>query len=280
MGRSSREIARKHHYVPEMYLSGFVDGRGRCFVVDAERRRPFKSKPKGIAAERDFNLIEAHGVPPDALEKELANFESVIEPSIKRVRETASFGENGKYREDIVNLITLLAVRNPRTRADMQKVYTEIFRAMLAQPFEDKTKWESIVDAMKAAGKWPEDEPSDFEGYKRFVEDNIDKVKAHQNFSLEMELEALERLYWHFDACKWRILKAKDGCGFVTTDHPVCIHRPGGPSMALNSRPAWISASVMFSFRFRPTLLLLVEWKAMKMWLRSMKRVSPTSTRQ
>jgi Protein of unknown function (DUF4238) len=147
--------------------------------VDAERRRSFRSKPKGIAAERDFNLIEADGVPPDALEKELAKFESVIAPGIKRVRETASFGENDKYREDIINLITLLAVRNPRTRADMQKVYTELLRAMLAQPFEDKAKWESIVEAMKATGKWPEDEPSDFEGYKKYVEDNIDKVKAH-----------------------------------------------------------------------------------------------------
>ncbi|MGQ0682530.1 DUF4238 domain-containing protein [Bradyrhizobium sp.] len=40
---------------------------------------------------------------------------------------------------------------------------------------------------------------------------------------------ALERLYWYFDARKWRIVKAKEGSGgFVTTNNPVCIHRPGG----------------------------------------------------
>jgi hypothetical protein len=228
MPKSSRETARKHHYVPEMYLSGFVDRRGRCFGVDAKERRPFKSRPKGIAAQRDFNLIEAPGVPPDALEKELSSLESVLAPGIKRVRETASFGPEGKDREDIINLVTLLAMRNPRTRDDMQRIYTEIFRAVLAAPFEDKAKWDTVVEAMKAAGKWPEDEPSDFEDYKKFVEDNIDKVKAHQNFSLEMELEALEKLYWYFDARKWRILKAKEGSGgFVTTDHPVCVSRPG-----------------------------------------------------
>jgi hypothetical protein len=63
------------------------------------------------------------------LEKELGNFEGVIAPGIKRVRETASFGENGKDREDIINLITLLAVRNPRTRKDMEKLYTGLLQA-------------------------------------------------------------------------------------------------------------------------------------------------------
>jgi hypothetical protein len=227
--KSSRETARKHHYVPQMYLEGFVGRKGRCFVVDAERRKPFSAKPGRIAAQRDFNLIEAQGVPPDALEHELSKLEGVIAPGIKRIRETATFGEEGKDREDVINLITLLATRNTRTRRDMQKFYTEIFRAILAAPFEDQAKWEAVVEAMKAAGKWPEDQPSDFEGYKKFVEDNIDKVEAHQNFSLEMELEAMERLYWYFNARKWRIAKAKEGSGgFVTTDHPVCIHRPGG----------------------------------------------------
>ena len=144
-------------------------------------------------------------MPPDALEQELAKLETVLALGIKRVRETASFGEDGKDREDIINLVTLLAVRNPRTRADMRKLYADIFRAMIAMPFEDRTRWDAVVEQLKAAGQWPEGAPVDFEGHKKFVEDNLDKVKPHQNFSLEMELEALERMYCYFDARKWRI---------------------------------------------------------------------------
>jgi hypothetical protein len=227
MVRPAQHIARKHHYVPEMYLSGFANREGQCFAVDASIREEFYSAPKGISAKRDYNLVEAPGVPPDALEKELGKFESVIAPGIKRVRETASFGENAKDREDIINLITLLAVRNPRTRKDMEKLYTGVFQAMVAMPFEDKARWEAVVEAMKLAGKWPKDKPADFEGHKKFVEENKDTLKAHKNFSLEVELEALPQIYPYFDVRKWRLLKSKDGSGgFVTTDHPVCVHRP------------------------------------------------------
>ena len=103
--------ARKHHYVPQMYLSGFANAKGQLWANDASIPKTFAVGPANIAAERDWNEIAIDGVPKDALEKELGKFEGIIAPAVKRVRQTASFGKDGEDREDIINLVTLLAVR-------------------------------------------------------------------------------------------------------------------------------------------------------------------------
>lgn len=245
-------VARKHHYVPQMYLSGFANAAGQLFAVNADGRKCFWPTPANIAAERDFNTIEAEGIPPDALEKEIAKLEGSIAPGIKRTRDTASFGKDGKDREDIINLIALMALRNPRSRKEMGELYSQLARAMLLLTFEEKGRWEGWVEEEKKTGKWPQDEPADYEGYKRFVDKHINKLRVHQDFSLQMELRALEDVYRYFDARRWRILKAQEGSGgFVTTDHPVCVHRGDGvnygqqyaPGLGLCNRDVLIALS-------------------------------------
>lgn len=223
-------ISRKHHYVPQMYLRGFANDKDQCFMVNAMRRNTGTPSTANISAERDYNRIDEPGVPPDALEKELGKLEGVIAPGIVRIRENASFGKDAVDREDLINLVTLLAMRNPRTRSAMNNLYTDAIQGMVLVTFEKKERWETMVEQMKAAGKWPKDKPADYEGHKAFVDKNIHGLKPHKNLMLMEELKAQEDMYWYFDAYKWRILKAgNDTGGFVTSDHPVCMDRPLAP---------------------------------------------------
>jgi hypothetical protein len=218
-------IARKHHYVPQMYLSGFADPNGQCFVVDASTRNSFTTSPGNIAAERDFNRIDLEGVPPDALEKELGKFEGVIAPALQRVRTDGTF-KDPSDREDVINLITLLVVRNPRKRENIDLLMGDLLQLMLDMSLESKERWEGQVAQMKKYGTWPKDAAADYEEYKKFANENKGALLVSKQFQIELELEHLARMYPYFDARRWRVLKAKDNTGgFVTTDHPVCLRR-------------------------------------------------------
>jgi hypothetical protein len=49
--------------VPQFYLRGFVGEKEMLLVFDRETKEPYRSKPHGVAAQRDFNRIEVEGTP-------------------------------------------------------------------------------------------------------------------------------------------------------------------------------------------------------------------------
>jgi hypothetical protein len=217
---------RKHHYVPQLYLRGFTDQKGQLFAVNAHDRKTFMTPPGNICAERDFNKIDVEGIPEDALEKEFARWEGWAAPFIERVRAEAKFPD-AEHREAVVSLIVALAVRNPRKREAFQPFLTDIVINMLIMSFETKERWEATVASMKAGDAWPKDAPADFDGHKKYVEENAGKLRATQQMQLDLELDQLTHTYPYFDARRYRFLKAKDDAGtFATTDHPVCLRRP------------------------------------------------------
>jgi hypothetical protein len=57
------QVAQKHHFVPQCYLAGFTDGgskTGKLCVFDFQVRRFFRTKPKNVAFEIDFNRFETN----------------------------------------------------------------------------------------------------------------------------------------------------------------------------------------------------------------------------
>lgn len=74
--------ARNHHFVPQFYLKNFAKPRskdGKLFVCDMKERRRFQTKPRNVAARRDFNRVEAEHVDPNVVESQLG----VIEASVR-----------------------------------------------------------------------------------------------------------------------------------------------------------------------------------------------------
>src|ERR1700680_888417 len=88
--------ARRHHYVPQCYLKGFVRDRNKpkLFLIDAKEKRSFPTAPVNVAVGRDFHRIEIDGYEPDALEKSFSEFEGGVSRALDRIIAARSIGHD------------------------------------------------------------------------------------------------------------------------------------------------------------------------------------------
>ncbi len=235
--------ARHHHYVPQLYLKGFVgpsDGK-QLFVVDGVRKTTFETVPRNVAGQRDFNRVELEGIAPDALEAAFSGFETEVAASIARVCERASFTDHDD-RANILNLIGLITLRNPRQRDNLNDFQRRIARAVMEIALETPERWEGQVAQAKAAGYMPADAETNYESMKAFIEGGEYTVELKREAHIALELSTFEKVLPHLFQRKWTLVKAnEDAGGFITSDHPVCLkwakaelqRGPYGPGLGL-----------------------------------------------
>ena len=80
--------AHIHHSVPQLYLRGFCrdQKREKLFVIDGVEKRAFTTRPRNVAAERDFNRVDIVGLPPDTLEVAFNAFETEVAAARRQLR--------------------------------------------------------------------------------------------------------------------------------------------------------------------------------------------------
>jgi hypothetical protein len=175
MAKEVKAAPRRQHFVPQFYLRGFVGEKNRLFVVDRPSKKTFRTAPKNVAAERDFNRVDVEGMDPNAVEKALAEFEGKVAPAFERVK-TAKSLANKDDRDAVINLVCALAVRNPRQRAAINDFVGELAQRAVEVGLETKDRWESQVTQMKAAGIWDDSSNVSYEDMKKVVEERRYKV--------------------------------------------------------------------------------------------------------
>src|SRR5262245_18553361 len=143
--------ARKHHYLPQCYLKGFTKDRQnpKLFVVDLKAARSFWSAPANVAAERDFNRIDADGIALDELEERYAKFEGEVASALERTVRTRGFA-NPEDRLLILNLLGLIAFRNPRLRETVRGFQESLLKKVAGVMVSTPDRFRAVLDNMRA----------------------------------------------------------------------------------------------------------------------------------
>lgn len=218
--------ARKHHYLPQSYLAEFTETKakdGQFYVLDIHGNKSFRTSPINVAAERDFNRVTIEGQPLDVIEKALSDFENRGVQAIRNVNRTETF-PNDEDCNYILNLISLIAVRNPQRRNSFNRVREAVIHKIGDFLVSNEKIWNHHLKKAQEAGDVKENNVSD-EEMKRFIEKRRYEIEFAPEENLRVEFSAHDSLLPILGQRTWTLLVAPDsGPNFICADHPVVLN--------------------------------------------------------
>lgn len=219
-------VARNHHYVPQGYLAGFTDTGtrdGKLHVFDLSTGSSFQTRPRNVAAERDFNRVEIDGQDPDFLEKSLgALLEDKTTLAIRRIAQAQKFTGDDDFTY-VINLLCLLVVRNPRARRSLASAKRQSAKIIGEMLVSDKKIWEHHNRKAREAGYVSGPDVS-FEQMKAFIDGGEYTIEVDTHALVRTELSVFDDILRCLGARVWSLLNAApDAPDFITCDHPVTL---------------------------------------------------------
>ncbi|WP_293418080.1 DUF4238 domain-containing protein [Phenylobacterium sp.] len=252
--------ARRHHYVPQCYLKGFAADRDKAqlHVVDVRRLAAFRTSTKNVAQERDFHSLADTNVDADALEAAFSGFESEASLALERCIAAECFF-SGEDRGYILNLIALMAVKNPRIRANADRFRKRVMKAAMDLALSSPEIWNSQIRKAKEAGFIKPNADTDYERMRAAMRADAYEIVISPADHLITEMDVFDSVLPLFFQRAWTVLRApREAVGFITSDQPVCLIWSGPPVPGLLRQPPGFGRpGTLVLFALAPSLALV-----------------------
>lgn len=215
--------ARNHHFVPQFYLKGFARPRskdGRLTVFDLKTRKSFATRPRNVAARRDYNRIEIEGQDPNAIESQLALIEADADQAFRRIIGAQSIDDADDF-SFVLMLIARIALSNPSFREQRDKMIGQIGSMMMRNIDATPERWAAVT---QQAGEELPGEVIPYEKMRAIVEGGGLTVGAAQEALIEQEVALWPAIMPLLEQRKWTLLIAPPkSTGFITCDRPFSL---------------------------------------------------------
>ena len=217
-------LARHHHYIPQAYLKGFAHKRSESqwftHVTDFSADRAYTANVRNVCGERDFLRIDVDGYAPDAIEKEMSNFEAQCIGAIRRIAETGKF--DGEDSNLALNLMALMAVRSPEMRENLRGFHEQVAKRVMDVTLATKDRWEGQVARMRADGVPVND--MTYEDVKSFHKSDQYKVTLAREYHIGTEFKMMDTVLESLGQRLWTVYTTDGSTGeFLTTNRPVTL---------------------------------------------------------
>lgn len=215
---------RKHHYVPQFYLSGFaIDSAARRLIVTNKvTGKCYPSTITDTACERDFYLIEVEDEgDPFAVEKLFSTVETDGAEAIRFITERVAVPEGLLYQK-LISFLAALSVRVPAAVDAIDKPFEQVMKSMLWQATASKSTFDQMIEQLKSEGQ--DISGVTYESMRDFVRSDDYTVTMGQNFRISTLLDCLRTVEPLLAARKWTIvMPAEHSPDFICSDRPVTL---------------------------------------------------------
>lgn len=216
---------RHHHFIPQGYLRGFAQQRGSrqwyTHVTNLVKGSSYLTNVRNVCGERDFMRVEMDGYAPDAIEKEMSNFEALCIAAIRRVAETSIF--SGEDANLILNFMALLAVRSPEMRENVRGFHERVAKQIMDLTLATKARWEGQMAHMRANGGLVNDDLT-YEDMKAFHEGGQYEITVRREYHMGTEFKLMPTVLEELGKRSWTLYIADGTYGeFITTNRPVTL---------------------------------------------------------
>lgn len=216
--------ARNHHFVPQFYLKGFAKPRsnaGKLFVCDMKERRRFQTRPRNVAARRDFNRVEGDYLEPNIVESQLGVIEADLDRGCRQVIEAQSIASH----EDFAALLTLVArlfLAHPQFREQRDRFMSDVAKKMMLAMVATPERWESVTAQGRVDGII--DDPIDYEEMRAAVVEGRIVPSTNKNVLIGQEFELWPRILLLLERRNWTLFVSNAATGeFATSDRPYTL---------------------------------------------------------
>jgi hypothetical protein len=222
---------KKHHFVPESYLSGFTLSNrknGKLWVIDQVDANIRASTPKNEAHKRYFYRVEVNqGGDEFGVEKGFSEIEGSSIPVLKEIGKTRCIPSGDKYNI-LINYLTLQIVRTPKFRTNLQRLYSDIFDQLGKNALKiitgSKESFNKYIDDMIRRKPYLSKEDFDYDKIIKEIEKINIEADIDQNYHVQHSLKTIDTLLPLLGNRNWSIFTPEnERLYFITSDNPVVL---------------------------------------------------------
>ncbi len=206
--------AKRHHFLPQFYLRGFLKhNRSQLNVIKLDNGDFFKTDTKNIGCETDWNRVCDDR---STAEEYFAEIDGATSQILKKIVQRETLPTEEDDRVLLLYFVARLSVHNPIIRNVLRKFQTDIFNHLGRWWTSSPGVYYEKVESQDTDKLIP------YEHMKRFVEEGAYEINFDHGYFLKHEAKFIqETLIPMLYNLNWSLVIAKD-----PTESLVCSDRP------------------------------------------------------